>query len=219
MSLEITKKQKEKIIRLLEAGEDLPDGYKNLLFPNQKKEYELVYAGKERKEDIIAETLAVPFQKIKTFGENGDKWNNKLVFGENLQILKEIYNDQKDKNLLGTKDKIKLIYIDPPFATKQDFMKNGEKVYQDKVIGAEFLEFLRERLILAKEILANEGFLFVHLDWKKGHYVKLLLDELFGENNFVNEIIWRYFMGGKSINFFSRKHDNIFIYKKMKITS
>lgn len=214
MSLEITKKQKEKIIRLLEAGEDLPDGYKNLLFPNQKKEYELVYAGKERKEDIIAETLAVPFQKIKTFGENGDKWNNKLVFGENLQILKEIYNDQKDKNLLGTKDKIKLIYIDPPFATKQDFMKNGEKVYQDKVIGAEFLEFLRERLILAKEILANEGFLFVHLDWKKGHYVKLLLDELFGENNFVNEIIWRYFMGGKSINFFSRKHDNIFIYKK-----
>lgn len=214
MSLEITKKQKEKIIRLLETGEDLPDGYKNLLFPNQKKEYELVYAGKERKEDIIAETLAVPFQKIKTFGENGDKWTNKLIFGDNLQILKEIYNDQKDKNLLDTKDKIKLIYIDPPFATKQDFMKNGEKVYQDKVIGAEFLEFLRERLILAKEILANEGFLFVHLDWKKGHYVKLLLDELFGENNFVNEIIWRYFMGGKSINFFSRKHDNIFIYKK-----
>ena len=215
MSLEITKKQKEKIIRLLKAGEDLPNGYKNLLFPNQKKEYELVYAGKERKEDIIAETLAVPFQKIKTFGENGDKWTNKLIFGDNLQILKEIYNDQKDKNLLGTKDKIKLIYIDPPFATKQDFMKNGEKVYQDKVIGAEFLEFLRERLILAKEILADDGNIFVHLDYKKGNHVKILLDEIFGENNFLNEIVWHYqTYQGQVKAYFPRKHDSIFYYAK-----
>ncbi|MFA6273653.1 MAG: site-specific DNA-methyltransferase [Candidatus Paceibacterota bacterium] len=214
MSLKLSKQQKEKILRLVEKNEDLPDGYKNLLFPNQKKEYELVYAGKDRKEDIIAETMAVPFQQVKTFGKNENGWTNKLIFGDNLQVLKEIYNDQRDKNLLDTKDKIKLIYIDPPFATKQDFMKDGEKVYQDKVIGAEFLEFLRERLILANEILASDGFLFVHLDGKKGHYAKVLLDEIFGENNFVNEIIWRYFMGGKSINFFSRKHDNIFVYKK-----
>lgn len=216
MSLEITKKQKEKIIRLLEAGEDLPDGYKDLLFPNQKKEYELVYAGKERKEDIIAETLAVPFQKIKTFGEKEEKWTNKLIFGDNLQILKEIYNDQKDKNLLGTKDKIKLIYIDPPFATKQDFMKNGEKVYQDKVIGAEFLEFLRERLILAKEILADDGSIYVHLDWKKVHHMKLLLDDIFGENNFLNEIIWHYQAGTAPLKGFAKKHDNILIFTKTK---
>lgn len=214
MSLKLSKQQKEKILRLIEKNDVLPDGYKDLLFPNQKKEYELVYAGKDRKEDIIAETMSLPFQKIKTFGQNENGWTNKLIFGDNLQVLKEIYNDQRGQNLLDTKDKIKLIYIDPPFATKQDFMKDGEKVYQDKVIGAEFLEFLRHRLILAEGILANDGFLFVHLDGKKGHYVKILLDEIFGENNFVNEIIWRYFMGGKSINFFSRKHDNIFIYKK-----
>ena len=71
-------------------------------------------------------------------------------------------------------------------------MKNGEKVYQDKVIGSEFLEFLRERLILAREILSEEGSIYVHLDYKKGHYVKILLDEIFGENNFLNEIVWHY---------------------------
>src|SRR3989344_5238213 len=192
MAKNLSKQQKEKILRLVEKNEDLPDGYKDLLFPTQKKEYELVYAGKDRKEDIIAETMAVPLQEIKTFGKNENGWTNKLIFGDNLQILKEIYNDQKGKNIFDTKDKIKLIYIDPPFATKQDFMKDGEKVYQDKVIGAEFLEFLRERLILAKEILADDGSLYVHLDGKKGHYVKLILDEIFGENNFVNEIIWHY---------------------------
>lgn len=214
MSSQITKQQKEKIIRLLENNDELPEGYRDLLFPNQKKEYELVYAGKERKEDIISETMAVPFQKVRTFGQNGNGWTNKLIFGDNLQILKKIYNDQKGENKLGTKDKIKLIYIDPPFATKQDFMKNGEKVYQDKVIGSEFLEFLRERLILAKEILADDGSIYVHLDQKKGHYIKVLIDEIFGENNFRNEIIWHYQSGGRQEKLFSRKHDSIFLYSK-----
>lgn len=219
MSKNLSKQQKEKILRLVEKGEDLPDGYKDLLFPNQKKEYELVYAGKDRKEDIIAETMAVPLQEVKTFGKNENGWTNKLIFGDNLQILKEIYNDQKGKNLLDTKDKIKLIYIDPPFATKQDFMKDGEKVYQDKVIGAEFLEFLRERLILAREILSDDGSIYIHLDQKKGHYVKILLDEVFGENNFFNEIVWGYRTGGISKTFFARKHDSIFFYAKNSNTN
>lgn len=215
MSLKLSKQQKEKILRLVEKNEELPDGYKDLLFPNQKKEYELVYAGKERKEDIISETMAVPFQKIKTFGESKNGWTNKLIFGDNLQILKEIYNDQRDKDLLGTKNKIKLIYIDPPFATKQDFMKDGEKVYQDKVIGAEFLEFLRERLILAREILADDGSIYVHLDQKKGHYVKVLMDEIFGDNNFLNEIIWnKGFRGTESKKQYQQAHETIFLYTK-----
>lgn len=217
MSSQITKQQKEKIIRLLENNEELPEGYRDLLFPNQKKEYELVYAGKERKEDIISETMAVPFQEIRTFGKNENGWTNKLIFGDNLQILKEIYNDQKGENKLGTKDKIKLIYIDPPFATKQDFMKNGEKVYQDKVIGSEFLEFLRERLILAKEILADDGSIYVHLDQKKGHYIKVLLDEIFREDNFVREIIWNRMnpSGGKAgANNWIYTHDTLYFYSK-----
>ncbi len=214
MSLKLSKQQKEKVLRLVEKSEDLPDGYKDLLFPNQKKEYELVYAGKDRKEDIISETMAVPFQKVKTFGKNGNGWTNKLIFGDNLQVLKEIYNDQRGQNLLDTKDKIRLIYIDPPFATKQDFMKDGEKVYQDKVIGAEFLEFLRERLILAKEILADDGVIYIHLDQKKGHYVKVLVDEIFGENNFKNEIIWSYSWGLRTETTWNKKHDTILMYSK-----
>jgi site-specific DNA-methyltransferase (adenine-specific)/adenine-specific DNA-methyltransferase len=219
MSSQLTKQQKEKILRLVEKGEELPDGYKDLLFPNQKKEYELVYAGKDRKEDIIAETMAVPFQEIKIFGKNENSWTNKLIFGDNLQILKEIYNDQKGKNLLDTKDKIKLLYIDPPFATKQDFMRDGERVYQDKIIGSEFLEFLRERLILAKEILADDGSIYVHLDQKKCHYVKVILDEVFGENNFQREIIWRigWISGYKSAaKNWIRNHDLILFYTKNK---
>ena len=214
MAKNLSKQQKEKILRLVEKNEDLPDGYKDLLFPTQKKEYELVYAGKDRKEDIIAETMAVPLQEIKTFGKNANGWTNKLIFGDNLQILKEIYNDQKGKNIFDTKDKIKLMYIDPPFATKQDFMKDGEKVYQDKVIGAEFLEFLRERLILAKEVLADDGSIYIHLDSKKGHYVKVLLDEIFGENNFKNEIIWCYDKWVSPSKDFQKNHDIIFRYLK-----
>ena len=191
MNIQLDKKQRERIIQLIESGEDIPEGYKDLLFPHHKKEYELMYGSKKRKEDIISETMPVPFQKIKTFGVNGKDWTNKLIFGDNLQVLKEIYNDQRGENKYGTKDKIKLIYIDPPFATKRDFMQNREKVYQDKVIGAEFLEFLRERLLLAKEILADDGSIYVHLDYRKAHYLKVLLDEIFGEDNFRNFITWR----------------------------
>lgn len=214
MSIKLSKQQKDKILSLIEKNEELPDGYKDLLFPNQKKEYELVYAGKERKEDIISETMAVPFQKIKTFGKNDNGWANKLIFGDNLQILKEIYIDQREKNLLDTKDKIKLIYIDPPFATRQDFMKDGERVYQDKIIGAEFLEFLRQRLILAREILADDGSIYLHLDQKKGHYIKVLMDEIFGDNNFVNEIIWHYNRWTAGSGRYQQMHDVIFWYSK-----
>ncbi len=95
-------------------------------------------------------------------------------------------------------------------------MKDGEKVYQDKVIGAEFLEFLRQRLILAREILADDGSIYIHLDGKKGHYIKILMDEIFSENNFVNEVIWHYRTGNLATKQFQRKHDSIFLYSKNK---
>ena len=214
MFQKLTKHQKEKIIQAIEKNQELPDGYRDLLFPAQKKEYELTYAGKERKEDIIAQTMATPLQKIKSFGEKKEQWSNKLIFGDNLQVLKTIYEDQRSKNELDTRDKIKLIYIDPPFATRKDFMANEEKVYGDKVLGAEFLEFLRERLVLAREILADDGSIYVHLDQKKGHYIKVLLDEIFRENNFRNEIIWHYRTGGSSKTSWSQKHDTILFYSK-----
>lgn len=212
MSKNLSKQQKEKILRLIEKGEDLPDGYKDLLFPNQQKEYELTYVGKAREEDIIADTLSAPLQEVRTFNTYNkfeDGWTNKLIFGDNLMALKNLYEDQKIKG------KVKLIYIDPPFATKQDFMQDEEKAYKDKVIGSKFLEFTRKRLVFLKEILAEDGSIYVHLDQKKGHYIKILMDELFDEPNFVNEIVWCYEgHAEKETPYFKKKHEVIYLYKK-----
>lgn len=212
------------LIESLNNGKEIPEIYKYVLFPTKQKEYELVYAGKMRKEDVLADTeeaKPVPLQVEKVF--NGKKnpkysenWTNLLVFGDNLQILKT-FNENKDPLVKGkVKGKVKLICIDPPFATESDFKgSRGQKAYQDKTKGAEFVEFLRRRLIIARELLADDGFITVHLDQKKGHYIKLVLDEVFGENNFVNEVVWSYRSGGASKKeSLPRKHDNILIYRK-----
>lgn len=207
----ISKKDRERIIEILSNGTELPLDYKNVLFPPEKKEYELVYEGKEREEDIIADTMAVPLQPIKTFGENGKDWTNKLIFGDNLQAMKALLDDPK------VKGKVKLIYIDPPFSTKQDFKgSQDQKAYQDKISGAKFVEFLRKRLILLRELLADDGSIYVHLDWKKAHYIKVVLDEVFGEQNFNNEIIWHYRTGNIAKKQFQRKHDTILFYSKTR---
>ncbi len=111
----LLKKDRKRIIEILNSGEEVPIDYKHILFPPEKKEYELVYAKKEREEDIIANAMAVPLQPIKTFGKNGNDWTNILVFGDNLQVMKKLLDDHE------VNGQVKLIYIDPPFATKQDF--------------------------------------------------------------------------------------------------
>ena len=183
------------IIELLEQGQDLPSNYKHLLFPPERQEYELVYAGKEREEDILAETMAVPLQPVKTFGNgNGDEWHNMLISGDNLQAMKTLLQWKAEGRLVNPDGSrgAKLVYIDPPFATRQEFRgSQDERAYQDKIVGAQFLEFLRKRLIFLRELLSDNGCIFVHLDWKKGHYVKVLLDEIFREHNFRNEIVVR----------------------------
>jgi DNA modification methylase len=192
------------------------DGYRKV-----KAEYELVYAEKEPKASILTNTLEAPLQEVRVFNEGNeweDEWRNMLIFGDNLLALKTLYEDVKrgGPNKFGLRNKIKLIYIDPPFATKSDFMKDREKAYRDKVIGAQFIEFIRRRLFFLKEILADDGSIYVHLDWKKGHYIKAILDEVFGEHNFVNEIIWAYKEREMSKDAWNRKHDTIFMYGKSK---
>ena len=221
----LNKQEIDQIIECMKNGSQIPEGFKDILFPTSQKEYELTYAGKMRKEDILANedgTFPVPLQIEKIFNGNEyeqfeDGWRNMIVFGDNLQFLKTIYENKdpliKDK----VKGKVKLIYIDPPFATTDDFKnKDGAKAYSDKKKGAEFVEFLRRRLILAREILADDGSIFVHLDWKKAHYIKLIMDEVFGENNFLNEIIWYYRRWNIASNMFARNHDTIFYYAKNK---
>jgi len=223
--VELTEREKKKIIELIEASKTLPAVYKSKLFDRDDtefieatKDYRLVYKGKTRKEDIIAQTPAPPFQKIRSFCSDNpfeDDWQNMLIFGDNLLALKTLYEDQRGENKYKTKNKIKLIYIDPPFATKQDFMKDREKAYRDKIIGAQFIEFLRRRLILLREILADNGCIYVHLDYKKCHYIKTIMDEVFGEENFQNEIVWeRTNAHNMPTKTFARAQDTIFLYSK-----
>ncbi|MGE6761411.1 site-specific DNA-methyltransferase [Corallococcus interemptor] len=210
--------QRQEIIRRLKQGEELSPEWARILFPPEKREYELLYHGKEREEEIIANTLAVPLQKARTFGKNGNDWHNKLIFGDNLQVMKsllELKRSGKLCNADGTHG-VRLVYIDPPFATKSDFSgSDDERAYGDKITGSKFLEFLRRRLILIRELLADDGAVYVHLDQKKVHYIKVLMDEIFGEGRLRNELIWHYkFRMMDSDRKFNKKHDTILFYAK-----
>ena len=216
-----TKHEIDFLIKTLESGNELPLDYKYRLFPTKQKEYELVYAGKMRKEDLLANedgVFPVPLQVEKSFNGDeyeafGDDWKNMIVFGDNLQFLKTIYENKDPLIKNKVKGKVKLIYIDPPFATADDFQnKEGAKAYADKKKGAEFVEFLRKRLILAREILADDGSIYIHLDQKMSHYIKVLMDEIFGKQNFRNEIIWSYSTGGIGKTTFAKKHDTILFF-------
>ncbi|MCL4546745.1 MAG: site-specific DNA-methyltransferase [Deltaproteobacteria bacterium] len=218
---EIIKKQ---LLNIVDKYGKLPE---NLRFDNDifdlnkalgvNKTAKLLYDGKKDLRTIIDKTISAPFQEIRKFGESEEKseikceknWYNKLIYGDNLQALKYLLDN-------GYKEQIKLIYIDPPFATKSDFAKGETKAYRDKLEGAEFIEFIRERLILMKELLSKDGFIFVHLDDKKGHYIKVILDEIFLEANFRNDIVWTY--NGKGLANTKTKfipyNGNIYFYSK-----
>ncbi|WP_251936034.1 site-specific DNA-methyltransferase [Streptococcus sp. Marseille-Q0941] len=218
-------RQKELLELLAQAQEEVMNGnevsteFARILFPPARKEYELTYYGKEGEQSIISQTFAVPLQENRRFGESTESdWLNKIIFGDNLQVLKtlvEMRHRGELKNADGT-DGVRLVYIDPPFATKQDFSNKDSKAYSDKLAGAEFLEWLRKRLILLREVLADDGSIYVHLDWHKAHYVKVLMDEIFGEGNFCNEIVWYYRRWNIAGKYFARNHDTIFWYTKNK---
>jgi len=143
---------------------------------------ELLYPEKQTKEKILFETASMELKLVKKYGVNSNT-KNKLILGDNLQILKTFYNDP------GIKGKVNLIYIDPPFGTGQDFVGYEEdKTYSDKLINVEFLEFLRKRLIFLRELLSEDGSIYLHIDQKIGHYIKIIMDEVFGEENFRNDI-------------------------------
>lgn len=217
---DLNKHDIEFLVDALKNGKEIPLEYKFALFPTKQKEYELVYAGKMHKEDVLAdneEAKAVPLQIEKIF--NGQQyrrpikdWNNLLVFGDNLQTLKTFYRDEDPLIKGKIKGKVNLIYIDPPFATESDFKTaDGQNAYSDKRKGADFVEFLRRRLILARGLLADDGTIYVHVDFRKGHYIKVILDEIFAGFEFA-EIIWVCGLMGSG-QFFPKAHEAIFCYK------
>ena len=182
-----------------------------------QREYELTYKGKTPESSVLSiEPTALTLMKSFCGKKNG--WANLLVSGDNLHGLAALVAAKKKGRIKCADGSpgARLIYIDPPFATNLEFRgKQRQKAYKDKIIGAEFVEFIRARLILLRELLTDDGSIFVHLDWKKAHYIKVVMDEVFGEENFLNDIIWSYGgRGAKAIaGQFSRNHDIILWYK------
>lgn len=138
----------------------------------------LEYSDKSDEFEILYGVENGQFKSIET-NHNND--NNKFIFGDNLLVLKKLLETHKSK--------IDLIYIDPPFGTGQNFNSvDDDSAYSDKLIDSEFLEFLRKRLFLLRELMSEQGSIYLHIDKKIGHYVKIIMDEVFGHKNFINDI-------------------------------
>jgi len=212
------------IIKCLKDGQSIPGEYKYSLFPTIQIEYELTYAGKMRKEDILSDTdeiSNVPLQIEKTYNgdehpSSNDDWKNLLVFGDNLQVLKTIYYDKDPIIAKKIKNKIKLVYIDPPFGTGDKYDGNkGQSAYSAKRKGADLVEFLRRRLILLREVMADDGVIFVRMDYHFGHYIKIIMDEVFGKNNLKNEIVInRVKRSLRNLTRFNVSTESVFFYSK-----
>jgi len=165
-----------------------------------------------------------------TYEELKDNWQNLLFHGDNKDVLATLLE-------LGFRGKIDLIYIDPPFKSGADYVRKIElrglknlgridedsasilqqTMYFDIWNNDTYLQFMYERLMLLKELLADTGSIYVHLDWHVGHYIKLLMDEVFGQDNFRNEIVWnKGFRGTESKNIYQHAHDIILWYSNGK---
>ena len=160
-------------------------------------------------------------------GENRSGWKNIIACADNGPFMKTLIDHE---DMAG---KLQMVYIDPPFFTKSNHEavvhvnRSGERggtlsakhlAYDDHwTMGiGQYLSMLASRLYLIRDLLADEGTVWVHLDWHAVHYVRLLMDEIFGADRFVNEIVWTYKSGGASKKHFARKHDTILVYSKTK---
>ena len=175
----------------------------------------------------LCETVDVDDPPVEPSYKEFAKSNYNLLFhGDNKEILSSLL-------IAGFRSKIDLIYIDPPFDSGADYVRKvelrgqskklegGEHTtieqaqYEDIWANDNYLQFMYERLILMRELLSNKGSIYLHCDWHKSHHLRFLLDEVFGAENFGNEIIWCYTFPGPSPQNFPRKHDNILRYKKI----
>jgi len=150
----------------------------------------LNYENKKTEQEILA---AKSNGKI-NLSPDGIKEKNLLAFGDNFEVMKYLLHD------LNFAGKIDLVYIDPPFSTNNIFRIGDERAntisasnsdieaYSDLLKGGDFLEFLRERLIVIRELMSEKASIYLHIDYKIGHYIKLIMDEVFGVNNFRSDI-------------------------------
>lgn len=159
---------------------------------------------------------------IKDLNYNIIPVNRRLIQGDNYNVIRHLLNN-------GYSEKFDLIYLDPPYYSETNYnskIKVGEKeeerhitrrIFKDSWDSLDsYLDYLLPILIHSKELLSKEGNLFVHLDWHASHYIKVLLDEIFSKDRFINQIIWCYGGGSGAKRYFHRKHDIILWYSKGK---
>lgn len=166
-------------------------------------------------------TQFYPAQLKETYGEEVNDWTNKIFWGDNLQVMSHLLKEFRGK--------VDLVYIDPPFDSKADYKKKvklkgkktendhsafEDKQYTDIWTNDDYLQFMYERVTLIRELLSDKGSLFLHCDPRKSHLLRSILDEVFGQKSFTNEIIWCYSQGAKSRSKFGQKHDVILFYSK-----
>lgn len=166
---------------------------------------------------------------------DGQNWFNRLCYGDNLLVMQALLNGDEATGMPSMRGKISLIYIDPPFDSKFDYRSKinlpnleisqnptvlEQVAYADmwKFGTISYLRDIYPRLYMMKELLSENGSIYVHLDWHVGHYVKILLDDIFGKENFRNEIIWQRDAVGKGAkktsSQYSREVESIFFYSK-----
>jgi site-specific DNA-methyltransferase (adenine-specific)/adenine-specific DNA-methyltransferase len=242
---ELSDAEKRDLIKLIEQGKPLPEKYRFLLFAD-KREVELVWNGKTRevctailpfqtlehideprKEKAADEELA-----LDSGGRQVKGWTNKLIWGDNKLILSSLKSGALRRQIEDAGG-LKLIYIDPPFDVGADFSMDieigGETFHKEPNLleqiayrdtwgrGADsFIAMIYERLILMRDLLHPEGGIYVHCDWRLTGFVRLVLDEVFGKNNFTNEVIWQGAIGDTSAKNkkFIKSHDTLLFFRK-----
>ena len=244
--MKLTDNEKRDIVRLIEEGKNLPEKYRFIIFDQTKQvelnwngksddvtNIDLPFQIIEQVDEPRTEKVKLAQSSFDfNSGRQTAGWTNKLIWGDNKYILSSLKNGPM-RNEIEKEGGIKLIYIDPPFDVGADFSMNvtiGEESYEKKpnVLeqlayrdtwgkGADsFLSMIYERLILAKDLLSDDGTIYVHCDYRLSGAMRQVLTEVFGENSFSNEIIWQGAVGDTSSKNkkFIKSHDTIFVFRK-----
>lgn len=242
----LTPQEQQDIIRYIEADKPLPEKYRFLLFNDKREvelvwngktnevcNVVLPFQTIEHVDEPRAETTMLLQPSL--FDPRGRQlkgWTNKLIWGDNKLILSSLKSGPM-REAIEAQGGLKLIYIDPPFDVGADFSMDieigdesftkrpgilEEIAYRDTWgRGADsFLAMIYERLILMRDLLAEDGSIYVHCDWRVNSYIRTILDEIFGNNSQRNQIIWCYGGGSAPKHYYHRKHDNLFWYSKDK---
>jgi len=242
--MKLTDNEKREVVKLIEADKPLPDNYRFLLFGDKREVELVWNGKTNEVCNIvlpfqIIEQIDEPRREKKSLwddtlfdlrGRQKTGWTNKLIWGDNRLILSSLKNgpirEEIEKN-----GGIKLIYIDPPFDVGADFSMDieiGDDTFTKKpnVLeelayrdtwgkGADsFIAMIYERLVLMRDLLAGDGSIYVHLDYRMIHFVRNILDEIFGRDSFTNEIVWKRSLPHNDPKRYGSIHDSILYYRK-----